>query len=95
MDIFSSASSAVFQSTPPGWEATWKVKKIITQKSKFQSTPPGWEATAKIYEEWSDSLEFLLNSPRGALDWRGVVAFIGERLPILSGFSGAKEAENS
>mgnify|MGYP006910858701 CR=1 FL=1 len=31
----------------------------------FQSTPPEWEATAKIYEEWSDSLEFLLNSPRG------------------------------
>ena len=35
------------------------------RREPFQSTPPGWEATAKIYEEWSDSLGFLLNSPRG------------------------------
>ena len=35
------------------------------KEPEFQSTPPGWEATAKIYEEWSDSLEFLLNSPLG------------------------------
>ncbi len=78
----------LFQSTPPGWEATkWfgssRMSRLISIHASrvggdveqiisinfvhytFQSTPPGWEATAKIYEEWSDSLEFLLNSPRG------------------------------
>ena len=33
-----------FQSTPPGWEATYSPpNKSMTQA--FQSTPPGWEAT--------------------------------------------------
>ena len=58
------AAAMSFQSTPPGWEAT-VVHHDGRVLQQFQSTPPGWEATAKIYEEWSDSLDFLLNSPLG------------------------------
>ncbi len=67
-----SAAQREFQSTPPGWEATVITLGSAAAGASFQSTPPGWEATAKIYEEWSDSLEFLLNSPRGVLLIGGV-----------------------
>ena len=34
----------LFQSTPPGWEATTHAPHT-NDDAKFQSTPPGWEAT--------------------------------------------------
>ena len=36
----------VFQSTPPGWEAT-ALGKLGGAHQLFQSTPPGWEATCR------------------------------------------------
>ena len=37
--------SFIFQSTPPGWEATIRGKFAMSSPNQFQSTPPGWEAT--------------------------------------------------
>ena len=38
------ADDMLFQSTPPGWEATKPCPACMTS-AIFQSTPPGWEAT--------------------------------------------------
>ena len=40
-------SITVFQSTPPGWEATSSAESGCPLGGLFQSTPPGWEATRR------------------------------------------------
>ena len=42
----STPHSIVFQSTPPGWEATCLLATVFAGLTGFQSTPPGWEATS-------------------------------------------------
>ena len=41
------AEDALFQSTPPGWEATKRDSIQNHTDESFQSTPPGWEATPR------------------------------------------------
>ena len=57
----------IFQSTPPGWEATIAVL-VMNWDTVFQSTPPGWEATVKMDTPFHDMERiFILVINRTAL----------------------------
>ena len=54
----------LFQSTPPGWEATFEIPTIAPLLS-FQSTPPGWEATLGENRESECGYHFNPRLPGG------------------------------
>ncbi len=60
-----SAALREFQSTPPGWEATYPAFCFIGWFFKFQSTPPGWEATREDHPRAGQRHDFNPRLPGG------------------------------
>ena len=56
---------AEFLSTPSGWRATSRRKRVEQSIKKFLSTPSGWRATLVVYDRVKTESDFYPRPPGG------------------------------